>query len=118
MHLDVTRLVIVTTLSSMYFPTTCARGGKGSVSLVVESGSVGITDRNSEPRSLEGSPGRYYVKVVADEESLSLGETATHLPAYSRVPSLSTRLRRSSLQRRREYCLASFYSLHRNRDSP
>lgn len=59
-----------------------------TVSSVVESGSVGITVRNSEPRSFEGSPERYYVKVVADEESL--GETATHLPAYSRVPSLSS----------------------------
>lgn len=90
------RTVIVTTLSNVrvhvyictYFPMTSAHGRESrTVSSLVESGSVGITDRNSEPRSLEGSPGRYYVKVVADEETL--GETATHLPACQAASAIS-----------------------------
>lgn len=66
----------------------------------MESGGVGITV--VIPRAApfwEDHRGRYYVKVVADEEPL--GETATYLPAYCRMPSLFLSARR---RRRRPIC--------------
>lgn len=58
-----------------------------STATVVESGSVGITTVIPSRGPPDGSPGRYYVKVVADEESL--GETAAYLPVYCRASYLS-----------------------------
>jgi hypothetical protein len=61
-----------------------------STATVVESGSVGITTVIPSRGPPGGSPGRYYVKVVADEESL--GETAACLPVYCRARPLSLSL--------------------------
>lgn len=57
---------------------------------IMESGSVGITTVIPSRGPPGGSPGRYYVKVVADEESL--GETAACLPVYCRAFSFSLSL--------------------------
>jgi len=80
---DVTR---VTTLSYVIFKR---RETRSASERTVESGSVGITTVIPSRGPPSESPGRYYVKVVADEESL--GETAC-LPIYCRVFSLSLSL--------------------------
>lgn len=65
--MDVTH---VTTLSTCIFKRREIWSTSERTATVVESGSVGITAVIPSRGPPGGSPGWYYVKVVADEESL------------------------------------------------